>query len=351
MKRIRRNGAKPQPPVAFANLVGSSESLQRVIAIARKAAFSNTTMLILGESGTGKELIASGIHDASRRTAHTMVKVNCAALHENLLESELFGHERGAFTGAEKQRIGLFERADRGTLFLDEIGDMASSTQAKILRVLESGEFERLGGTRTLAVDVRLIAATNRDLFALVQSGRFRRDLYYRLNVVAIEMPPLRERQADIVELAKMFITRFSDTFNKEVTGLNFEAEQRLQRHRWPGNIRELANTIERAVLLTTEHLITQADLGFDQDSTPTSRRRGSGRISLVKIPAGGIPLEAVEREAIVEALNMTNWVQKDAAQLLSISARVINYKIQMLKIESPEHPRRVGSAGAPCEP
>jgi two-component system response regulator HydG len=320
-----------------------------MVATARTAAFSNATILILGESGTGKELIASGIHHASLRSAHTMVKVNCAALHENLLESELFGHERGAFTGAEKQRIGLFERADRGTLFLDEIGDMASSTQAKILRVLENGEFERLGGTRTLVVDVRLIVATNRNLFAMMQSGHFREDLYYRLNVVAIEMPPLRDRQADIIELAQMFIARFSASFNKKITGLNVEAQKRLQRHRWPGNVRELANTIERAVLLAPEPMITEEDLGFDDGSTAASRSRGSARPSLVKIPAGGIPLEAVERDAIVEALTMTNWVQKDAAQLLSISPRVINYKIQMLKIDCPEHPRRVRNATSSC--
>jgi two-component system, NtrC family, response regulator HydG len=344
-KRFKPDGVEarnmPQNPADFANMVGSSASLRRVITIAQKVAASNATVLILGESGTGKELMASAIHHNSPRTTGAMVKVNCAVLHENLLESELFGHERGAFTGAEKQRIGRFELADRGTLFLDEIGDMASGTQAKILRVLQEGEFERVGGTRTLVVDVRLIVATNRDLFAMVQSDRFREDLYYRLNVVAIEMPPLRERQDDIVELANTFIRRFSARLKKRVDGLDRTAEKRLQRHHWPGNIRELANTIERAVVLTMGHTITEADLGFDEISTATSGGSGSARASLVKIPAGGAPLEDVERDAIVGALNMTNWVRKDAAKLLSISARVMNYKIQMLKIECPERSLR----------
>jgi two-component system response regulator HydG len=339
-KRFKHDGGDarnaPQPPADFANMVGSSASLRRVITIAQKVASSQATVLILGESGTGKELMASAIHHNSPRTQGAMVKVNCAALQESLLESELFGHERGAFTGAERQRMGRFELADGGTLFLDEIGDMAAGTQAKILRVLQEGEFERVGGTRTLVVDVRLIVATNRDLFAMVQSDRFREDLYYRLNVVAIEMPPLRERQDDIVELANTFIRRFSGRLKKRVDGLDRTAERRLQRHHWPGNIRELANTIERAVVLTMGRTITEGDLGID-DVTPTTWGGvGPGRKSVVKIPAGGIPLEDVERDAVIGALNMTNWVRKDAAKLLSISARVMNYKIQMLKIACP---------------
>src|SRR4029077_19936896 len=209
------------------------------------------TVLILGETGSGKELIAEAIHRNSPRKSHHLVKVNCAALHENLLESELFGHERGAFTGAQRQRMGRFELADGGTLFLDEIGDMAPGTQAKILRVLQEGEFERLGGTRTLRVHVRLIAAPNRHLCAMVQSGRFREDLYYRLNVVSIEMPPLRDRKEDIAPLADAFIRRFSGILKKRIDGLDEEALALLMRHTWPGNVRQLANAIERAVLLT----------------------------------------------------------------------------------------------------
>src|SRR6185369_13191344 len=231
----------------FDRIIGTSQALQRVLDVVKKVAKSNTTVLIHGETGTGKELIAGAIHHNSLRNARNFVKVNCAALQENLLESELFGHERGAFTGADKQRIGRFEQADGGTLFLDEIGDMSPSTQAKILRVLQEHEFERLGGTRTLRVDVRLITATNRDLAGMVQTGQFREDLYYRLNVVSIEMPPLRERKDDIVPLANTFIRRFSAELKKKIDGLDPDAQRLLMRYNWPGNIRELENSIERA--------------------------------------------------------------------------------------------------------
>jgi two-component system response regulator HydG len=272
------------------------------------------------------------------------VKVNCAALQENLLESELFGHEKGAFTGADKQRIGRFEQADGGTLFLDEIGDMSPSTQAKILRVLQEHEFERLGGTRTLRVDVRLIAATNRDLPSMVQSGLFREDLYYRLNVVSIEMPPLRERKDDIVPLANSFIRRFAGELKKKIDGLEPEAQKLLMRYNWPGNIRELENTIERAILLAEGRGIANDDLRLGETATP-----GSGRehAPVVKIPPTGIPLDDIERHALVEALKMSNWVQKDAAELLSISPRVMNYKIKTLGIEFPRGRR----AAPPAQP
>src|ERR1700694_2940127 len=233
----------------FDRTAGTSPSLQRVLDIVKKVAKSNTTVLIRGETGTGKELIAGAIHHNSQRNARNFVKVNCAALQENLLESELFGHEKGAFTGADKQRIGRFEQADGGTLFLDEIGDMSPNTQAKILRVLQEHEFERLGGTRTLRVDVRLVAATNRDLAGMVSSGQFREDLYYRLNVVSIEMPPLRERKDDIVPLANSFIHRFSGELKKKIDGLEPEAQKLLMRYHWPGNMRELENAIERATV------------------------------------------------------------------------------------------------------
>jgi two-component system response regulator HydG len=259
--------------------------------------------------------------------------VNCAALQENLLESELFGHEKGAFTGADKQRIGRFEQADGGTLFLDEIGDMSPSTQAKILRVLQEHEFERLGGTRTLRVDVRLIAATNRDLPAMVQAGQFREDLYYRLNVVSIEMPPLRERKDDIVPLALTFIRRFAGELKKKIDGLEPDAQKLLMRYNWPGNIRELENTIERAILLAEGRAIASGDLRLGEVSTAGGQR---DHAPVVKIPPTGIPLEDVERHALVEALKMSNWVQKDAAELLSISPRVMNYKIKTLGIEFP---------------
>src|SRR5205085_432492 len=225
---------------AFDQIVGTSAALHHVLDIVRKVAKSQTTVLIQGETGTGKELIAGAIHHNSLRTSRNFVKVNCAALQENLLESELFGHEKGAFTGADKQRVGRFEQADGGTLFLDEVGDMSANTQAKILRVLQEHEFERLGGTRTLRVDVRVITATNRNLPQMVATGQFREDLYYRLNVVSIEMPPLRERKEDVGALAGFFLRRFASELKKRVDGLSPDALKLLMRYNWPGNIREL---------------------------------------------------------------------------------------------------------------
>src|SRR5437773_44089 len=317
----------------FDKIVGSSPALQHVLDIVKKVAKSNTTVLIRGETGTGKELIAGAIHHNSLRTSRNFVKVNCAALQENLLESELFGHEKGAFTGADKQRIGRFEQADGGTLFLDEIGDMSANTQAKILRVLQEHEFERLGGTRTIRVDVRLIAATNRDLPSMVEAGTFREDLYYRLNVVTIEMPPLRERKEDVVALAGFFIRRFAGELKKKIDGLDPDATKLLMRYNWPGNIRELENAIERAMLLAERTHIGVEDLRLGDTSTTGSQREAS---SIVKIPPTGIPLEEIERLALIEALKMSNWVQKDAAELLAISPRVMNYKIKTLGIDFP---------------
>ncbi len=322
----------------FDKIVGSSGALAKVLGVVKKVAKSNTTVLIRGETGTGKELIAGAIHHNSLRASRNFVRVNCAALQENLLESELFGHEKGAFTGADKQRIGRFEQADGGTLFLDEIGDMSASTQAKILRVLQEHEFERLGGTRTLKVDVRLIAATNRNLAQMVSSGQFREDLYYRLNVVSIEMPPLRERKDDIPPLAEFFVRRFSGELKKKMDNIHPEAAKMLLRYNWPGNIRELENAIERAVLLTEGSQIKPDDLRLGEVST-------GGRddaASIVRIPPSGISLEEIEKRALIEALKMSNWVQKDAAELLQISARVINYKIKTLGIEFPKARRPV---------
>jgi Nif-specific regulatory protein len=315
----------------FDKIIGASDTLQRVLGVVRKVAKSNSTVLIRGETGTGKELIAGAIHHNSLRAGRNFVKVNCAALQENLLESELFGHEKGAFTGADKQRVGRFEQADGGTLFLDEVGDMSANTQAKILRVLQEHEFERLGGTRTLRVDVRVIAATNRNLPQMVANGHFREDLYYRLNVVSIDMPPLRERKDDIPQLATFFLKRFAGELKKRLDGLSPDAQKLLMRYNWPGNIRELENSIERAVLLTEGPLLSSADLRLGELSTTQS----SGDASpVVKIPPTGIALEEIERQALVEALKMSNWVQKDAAELLSISPRVMNYKIKTLGID-----------------
>src|SRR5919107_162957 len=278
----------------FDRIVGQSAALQHVLDIVKKVAKSNTTVLIRGETGTGKELIAGATHHNSLRHNRNFVKVNCAALQENLLESELFGHEKGAFTGADKQRIGRFEQADGGTLFLDEIGDMSASTQAKILRVLQEHEFERLGGTRTIRVDVRLIAATNRDLSAMVAAGQFREDLYYRLNVVSVETPPLRERKEDILPLAMWFVRRFGSELKKKLDGLDNDAQKMLVRYNWPGNIRELENAIERAALLAEASVIKCEDPRLGDFSSSGNRES----TSVVKIPPTGIALEEIERQA-----------------------------------------------------
>jgi DNA-binding NtrC family response regulator len=347
LKRLRHEldylRHEQQESYDFERIVGGSPALHKVLGVVRKVAKSNSTVLIRGETGTGKELIAGAIHHNSLRAARNFVKVNCAALQENLLESELFGHEKGAFTGADRQRIGRFEQADGGSLFLDEIGDMSASTQAKILRVLQEHEFERLGGTRTIKVDVRLIAATNRDLPSMVANGQFREDLYYRLNVVSIDMPPLRDRKEDILPLAGWFIRRFSSELKKKIDGLDTEAQKMLMRYNWPGNIRELENAIERAALLAEHALIRADDLRLGDVGSAGSREASTA----VKIPPTGIALEEIERQALVEALKMSNWVQKDAAELLAISPRVMNYKIKTLGIDLP---RRRLMTEAPTE-
>jgi Nif-specific regulatory protein len=299
-------------------------------------------VLLTGESGTGKELAAAAVHSQRQRRKQTFVAVNCSAIPEGLLESELFGHVKGAFTGANRDKVGLFQAADGGTLFLDEVGDMSQSTQAKILRVLQEHEFERLGGTRTLRVDVRIIAATNRNLTQMVQEGKFREDLFYRLNVVSVEMPPLRDRKDDIVQLAQFFVNRFAGELKKKLERIQADAVKVLMRHNWPGNIRELENVIERAVLMADGPEIELNDLQIGQGETASGP--SGDRAPVVRVPPTGIPLEEIERQAVVEALKMSNWVQKDAAELLSISPRVMNYKIKTLNIEFPRG-RRLQSA------
>ncbi|MBP7149863.1 MAG: sigma-54-dependent Fis family transcriptional regulator [Acidobacteria bacterium] len=316
----------------FDNIVGESPPMRRIFDVLTKVSPSNATVLILGETGTGKERIAEAIHRNSTRKDGAFVKVNCAALPENLLESELFGHERGAFTGADRQRVGRFEMANDGTLFLDEIGTMSPGTQAKVLRVLQEREFERLGGTRTIKVDVRLIAATNRDLEEAIRTGDFREDLYYRLNVVTIRMPALRERKEDLVPLATFFLQRFSDDLKKNVRGFSPAALRLLTRHNWPGNIRELENTIERAVLMADNDIIEPRDLTIAE-----SDREDRGKLgAIVRLPAEGIVLDDLEKMVIMEALRMNDWIQKDAARFLGISSRVMNYKIQKYEITHP---------------
>jgi DNA-binding NtrC family response regulator len=312
----------------FDDIVGVSPPMKRIFSILGKVAPTDATVLIMGETGTGKELIAGAIHFNSPRARNSFIKVNCAALPENLLESELFGHEKGAYTGAHRQRVGRFEQANGGTIFLDEIGDMGASTQAKILRVLQEQQFERLGGTQTINVDVRVMTATNKDLADLINKGQFREDLFYRLNVVAIELAPLRERGEDIEPLVKFFLKKYAFQICNRAIEMTAPAMKMLQDYHWPGNIRQLQNVIERAVIMCEGDKILPEHIAlFD-------RRPPKKRESALEIPDGGIKLMEVERLLIVQALERTGWVQKNAAKLLGISPRVINYKIQKHKIK-----------------
>jgi two-component system response regulator AtoC len=327
-------GKQVQP---IENIVGECPQMLEVFKTIHKVARSNATVLVLGETGVGKELIAEALHRQSSRCEQPFVKMNCAALHENLLESELFGHERGAFTGADRQRIGRFELANTGTLFLDEVGNMALSTQAKVLRVLQEREFERLGGSRTIKVNVRLIAATNTDITEAIEKGKFREDLYYRLNVVTIMVPPLRERKEDIIPLAKHFIDEVAVEVNKDVRGIDPGAVRLLERHVWPGNIRELKNAMERAVLLCEQPYIRQEDLHLFPASGSSAEQQDEVNL---RLPPSGINLEDLEKKAILEALRINNWVQKDAAKFLGISSRVMNYKVAKYEIKNPRWSR-----------
>ena len=297
-------------------IIGSSPAMLRTLDLVGQVAPSTATVLIQGESGSGKELIANAIHHGSPRRDRPFIKLNCAALPETLLESELFGYERGAFTGAVARKEGRFELADGGTLFMDEIGDLSPATQAKLLRVLQAGEFERLGGTRTLKVDVRLVAATNADLVTRVREKRFREDLFYRLNVITIQIPPLRERHEDIPLLAQHFLRRFAVKNAKAITGFTDEALDVLQTYSWPGNVRELENVVERAVVLTRSTMISPADL--------PETVVGSDQATRHLVISIGTPLEEVEDRLIEETLRYTKGDKTLAAKLLGIATRTI---------------------------
>ncbi len=298
-------------------LIGSSPAMQKVYRVARQVAASRATVLITGESGTGKGELARAIHVLSPRAKAPFVSLHCAAIPETLLESEMFGHERGSFTGAEKRRIGKFEQAMGGTLFLDEIGDISPLVQTKLLRVLQERALERVGGNETIAVDVRVIAATNRDLTAEVREGRFREDLYYRLNVVRLEMPPVRLRGSDVLVLANAFLRRFAEDNSKPVEELSDEARDKILAHRWPGNVRELENAIERAVVLCEGSRIEADDLPFEA----AQPMRGA-----VRVP--GATMAEIERWAILATLEATEGSTTKAAELLDISVRTIQYRL-----------------------
>jgi DNA-binding NtrC family response regulator len=324
-------------------IIGDSPALRAAADLARRVAPTRSTVLITGETGTGKELIAALIHRASLRADGPLVKVNCAALPETLLESELFGHERGAFTGADARRVGRFEEASGGTLFLDEIGDMSPATQAKLLRVLQEQEFHRLGGTHVLRTDARIVSATNQPLDESVASGAFREDLFFRLNVIRIHLPPLRERCEDLMALAHHFLHRFAKELDRPVRGFSEDALERLRAHRWPGNVRELHNTIERSVLLSNGRRIGAGDLSLS--TVPSGNDPQSWTPEL---PPEGVSLADVERRFVLEALRRTGHVQKDAARLLQVSRRKLNYMIQRMGIT---HPGWRRNRGQPTDP
>ncbi|MDJ0786661.1 MAG: sigma-54 dependent transcriptional regulator [Myxococcota bacterium] len=325
VRRVATLEAERENHASGPTIIGESPAFRAAVDLATRVAATRSTVLVTGETGTGKELVASLVHAHSKRAEGPFVKVNCAALPETLLESELFGHERGAFTSADRQRIGRFEQADGGTLFMDEVGDMSPATQAKLLRVMQDQEFHRLGGTRPLRTDVRIVAATNRDLPAAIAEGAFREDLYFRLNVIGIQLPPLRERPEDLAALSQHFLAEIGRELGRPREGFAEEALAFIRSHTWPGNVRELRNVIERAVLLSGGPEVGVADLVL----TGAHAERGWRP----DLPAGGLPWDEIERAVLTEALSRTGWVQKDAAALLGMSRRRLNYVVRRLGI------------------
>jgi DNA-binding NtrC family response regulator len=305
----------------FSELVGSTPQMHRIFKMIEDVAPSTASTLILGETGTGKELVANAIHYQSDRACMPFVALHCAALSEGVLESELFGHEKGAFTGAVQLRKGRFELADGGTLFLDEVGELSLKVQVKLLRILEKGEFERVGGEKTIKVDVRLIAATNRDLEREVSEGRFRDDLFYRLNVITIHLPPLRERREDIPLLSNFFVIKYAKKYKKEIKGFTPEAMEALCAYHWQGNVRELENVIERSIVLCKKSVVAVDHL--PKNIVPNKEDRSTIKIHL------GTSLKEAEKEIIQKTLFMTNGSKKEAAKILGISSRKIEYKVK----------------------
>ncbi|RIK77363.1 two-component system response regulator [candidate division KSB1 bacterium] len=308
----------------FTGIISQSAAMEEVLNMAGRVAESKATVLIRGESGTGKELIAKAIHFSSPRKDKPFIAVNCAALNENLLASELFGHERGAFTGADKQRRGRFELADGGTIFLDEIGDVPMSTQVKLLRVLQEEQFERVGGTQTMQVDVRVIAATNRNLEEKIKDGSFREDLFYRLNVVSIDIPPLRQRREDIAPALEYFLQKYAGENKRKPLTISKEAMDILLRHDYPGNMRELQNLVERAVVLARGEVITTAELPLPLRNL-SSERAASPAIPMTLSER----VDALEKEMIFDALRETHGNQSKAAERLGLSERNLRYRLQ----------------------
>lgn len=313
----------------YKNIIARSDKMQAVLGLVERVAPTNATVLVGGESGVGKDLVARAIHEHSNRASGPFVKINSTAIPENLLESELFGYEKGAFSGATSAKPGKFEIADKGTLFLDEIGDVPPPTQVKLLRVLQDREFERLGATKTLKVDVRLIAATNRDLRDALEEGTFREDLYYRLNVVAIDIPPLRERKEDIPPLAKFFLDKFARESGKTVRGITPQAMQALEDFHWPGNVRELQNIMERAVTLSSGEMLDVADIRLDRPAVRATAETA-------RVLPHGFTLEQWEDEMIREALRHANGNKSQAARSLGLSRNALRYRLSKIGVPDP---------------
>jgi len=314
------------------NIIGESEGMKEIFKVIKQVCDSKSTVLIMGESGTGKELVSRAIHYTGNRKNYPFVTINCAAIPETLIESELFGHEKGAFTNAIEKKLGHFEIAHQGTIFLDEIGELSLTTQAKILRFLEEKEFNRVGGSKTIKVDARLICATNKDLSQLLKKGTFREDLYYRINVVPIVIPPLRDRKEDIPILLDRFINKFNGENNKKVKGVSQEALEIMMNYEWPGNVRELENLIERVITLTPNEYIQPNEIPFSlKNITKTNGLRESiltGKVSFLNAE------EEFERGIILDALKRTNFIQSRAAEMLGISRRILKYKMDKLGID-----------------
>lgn len=322
----------------FDSIIGQSEEMQKIFEIIKKITKSDaTTIMLQGESGTGKDLVAKVIHYQSSRGDRPFMEINCTALPETLIESELFGYERGAFTDAKAMKKGLFELADGGTIYLDEIGDMKPSTQAKLLKIIESKMFKRIGGVKDIIIDVRIIAATNKNLAEEVKNGNFREDLYYRLKVIPVFILPLRERQSDIPVLAKYFINEFNREFKKNLKGISKETEKYFKEYPWPGNVRELKNIIERAMILESEEdyiLPEHLPIEFTSEEVATANVKNIG----IKIPPGGLDIEEVEKELIRQAVDITRGNQTKAARLLNITRDALRYRLQKFGL-LPEKP------------
>jgi len=329
-REVRALRASQGQPFGIDRIVGESRAIAEAKALMLKVAASPaSTVLLTGESGTGKDLAAKVLHYASARATRPFMNITCSALPDTILESELFGHERGAFTDARTQKRGLLESADGGTVFLDEIGEMAPQLQAKLLRFLEDKTFKRVGGVADIRVDVRVVAATNRQLEDEVKKGRFREDLYYRLNVLPIVLPPLRSRADDIPALVHHFVDAYNTEFRKRVRGVNPEAMSVLRSYGWPGNIRELRNAVERAMLLADGEQLTA-------DHFPVATGGGTRLTEGVELPASGIDLEQLERSLVVQALERSGWNQTRAATLLGLNRDQIRYRIDKFKLEKP---------------